>query len=867
MARRLVYQPSLDGLRAGAVLVVMFYHADVGPFHGGFLGVDIFFVLSGYLITSLLLTEYGHWRAIDLRAFWLQRARRLFPALFLMLFVVMVVGARLVEPERLGSLRADALSTLFYVANWRLVASGQSYFDQFLAPSPLVHTWSLAIEEQFYLIFPLLLLLVLRLGRGRRRPLLIAFSALALASATWMAWRFTPGVDPSAVYYSTFTRGQDLFVGATLAGLVFGKDLGGRSRHAFGWAGTELLGWCAAVALVVACLIASESDARLFRGGFLIVSVAVALVLRAVIIPGSRLGSVLSWEPARRIGLVSYGLYLWHWPIFIALSPARTGLGSFALAGLRFTLTGAVAYVSYRFLELPIRQGRLRAHLNARWVPAGALASGVVLVATILLSTSAAVGMPGVSAGPGALSTELKPPEAGQISVLVAGDSTARDLAWNVPPDLTPGLAVSSSTLTGCGIAVQAIVLGDQVTPEQKQCRGWDREWSRATSTLQPDIAVLAVGTWEVFDHFVDGKILRVDTPEYRTYLTSVYQRAVQSLGANGRPVVVLDVPCFQRIPWSPTGVDVSSFQNDPRRAQFVNGVLDDLARVDATQVTVIHQSSVLCSKGVPANLGDGTPLRPDGVHVSAAGGAYLWHWLEPQLRDLVAARHRNDKVVLAVGDSVVDSLAQAYRSPLSPGLRVIFDARASCGIEPSGTVVQGRLDPTPAECAPWQAEWRTQLARLRPAVLAAFFSIHEARDLAVPGGSLEPGSNSYRAHMNDFLDSLNALAASNGSRLVLVNDPCHAIADFGVGPDPALSNSPQRQAALNSVLTGYAVSHPQVRVVDFAAHMCSGASGSVEGIRRLRPDGLHFNTSGAVETWPWLAGQLLAASQSVEGP
>ena len=210
------YVPALDGLRALAVVAVMLYHGGVSWLPGGFLGVDLFFVLSGYLITTLLVTERARWGSIDLLAFWARRGRRLLPALFLMLIAVAVYAATLAPTNQQATIRGEGLATLLYVSNWWAIVHGHSYFDQFLQPSPLTHTWSLAIEEQWYLLFPVVLSLLL-VRRQVPRWLTWVLAGGALASAAWMAHLFHPGTDPSRAYFGTDSRVQDLFVGAALA--------------------------------------------------------------------------------------------------------------------------------------------------------------------------------------------------------------------------------------------------------------------------------------------------------------------------------------------------------------------------------------------------------------------------------------------------------------------------------------------------------------------------------------------------------------------------------------------------------------------------------------------------------------------------
>jgi Predicted acyltransferases len=320
----------LDGLRAISVLTILAYHVPVSWAKGGYWGVNTFFVVSGYLITGLLLREYDNWGSIDLPAFYLRRARRLLPALLLMLVSVSLVVPRVLDDQTPSTIRGDGLASLFYVANWRFIATGQSYFAQFgqTVASPFKHTWSLAIEEQYYLFFPLLLLVLLRLfGRRAKSRALGVVVLLAAASAALMALLYTPGGDPSRVYYGTDTRMQDVLVGAALA-LALSALPAGRvtswaaRRHtvltALGWSClTGVLVWCAAVPV----------SGWVFYGGYLAFDlVAAGLVLAVELVPSGAIAKVLGWKPLAWTGMISYGLYLWHYPIFVVLTEERTHL-------------------------------------------------------------------------------------------------------------------------------------------------------------------------------------------------------------------------------------------------------------------------------------------------------------------------------------------------------------------------------------------------------------------------------------------------------------------------------------------------------------------------------------------------------------
>jgi peptidoglycan/LPS O-acetylase OafA/YrhL len=356
---RLFYVPGLDGLRALAVTSVLFYHAGMAWMPGGFLGVEVFFVLSGYLITSLLLAEWQHRGSINLGAFWLRRARRLLPALFLLLIVVSLY-AILFLPDEVARLRGDALVASGYVTNWYLAFSQQSYFEFVGRPSLLQHLWSLAVEEQFYLLWPLLFvsgMLILKTRRG----MMLAALAGAVASVSLMAILYQPDVDPSRIYYGTDTRAAGLLIGCALAFVYsLSRSPARRSGRILApW--VDLLGFAGLGTLIYILRYLDETQSFLYQGGFAAVSITTATAIWAVVNPNARLFSgLLGWQPLRWIGMRSYGIYLWHWPIFDVTRPQLdTTLDGIPLLALRFGLTLALAELSYRFVETPIREGWL----------------------------------------------------------------------------------------------------------------------------------------------------------------------------------------------------------------------------------------------------------------------------------------------------------------------------------------------------------------------------------------------------------------------------------------------------------------------------------------------------------------------------
>jgi peptidoglycan/LPS O-acetylase OafA/YrhL len=411
--------PGLDGLRALAVIAVLLYHGGLTWIPGGFLGVEVFFVLSGYLITALLLAEWRAHGSVALKAFWLGRARRLLPALYLVL-VVTLAYAVVFLPGEVAGLRGDVFAALGYVTNWYLIFGHESYFEAIGRPSLLKHLWSLAVEEQFYLLWPLVVAIALSVGatRWRRRRVLALALAGAAASALLMALLYRPEMDPSRLYFGTDTRATGLLVGAALA-LVWAPwraalaprfqsvQRRSRLRRRWGWTAPRLLDVAGLVALgglTLLCLRLGEFQPSLYRGGLATVALFTAVVIMASAHPYSRLGSgLLGCWPLRWIGVRSYGIYLWHWPIFMVTRPGLdVPLDGWPLLALRFGLTLVLADLSYRYVETPVRKGALgkawrklresqglqRRRLTVLW--AGATVPLVALCAALGVATSQA---------------------------------------------------------------------------------------------------------------------------------------------------------------------------------------------------------------------------------------------------------------------------------------------------------------------------------------------------------------------------------------------------------------------------------------------------------------------------------------------
>jgi peptidoglycan/LPS O-acetylase OafA/YrhL len=402
------YVAGLDGIRALAVLCVIAYHLNVPGAGGGMLGVGVFFTLSGYLITDLLL---GHWRRhgdLGLAQFWLRRARRLLPALFLMLGAVSLWVA-LFDGSQLAGVRRQVLAASVYVSNWSTIAQHGSYFARFATPLPLDHLWSLAIEEQFYLVWPWLLLAGIWLLRSRAALALMTLAAAGL-SAWAMARAYHPGSDPTRAYEGTDTRAFGLLVGAALA-MVWPARIPERPPGARMTGLLDAAGIAGLVGIVALVWRTDSFSALLYPGGFVLLTFATAVVVAAVVNPRSRLGPALGCAPLRWIGVRSYGIYLWVWPIVVLANPTQSTFDA-PRAAAEVAATLLVASLSWRYVEEPIRHGALgrlwrRARVPGGWLRARrhALALSSAALASLLVPVLSLSGvLPEASAGAGAAS-------------------------------------------------------------------------------------------------------------------------------------------------------------------------------------------------------------------------------------------------------------------------------------------------------------------------------------------------------------------------------------------------------------------------------------------------------------------------------
>lgn len=795
------YVGALDGLRALAVLAVLVFHADLGVAAGGFLGVSVFFTLSGFLITSLLVAEHERTGRVALAAFYARRGRRLLPAAYACIAGVLLLGPWWVATQR-QDLPGDVVASVANVANWRFAFAERSYQDLFLgAPSPLAHFWSLAIEEQCYLVLPLVAAWALRRGGVRRLGLVLTALALASLLSTLLT------SDPDLVYNGTHTRAAELLVGAVAALLVRRRRLGVRS------------GVVAAVGgLAVLTVLVATTDLRtawLYRGGFVAVAVVSAITVIGLV---GRHGParVVGCRPMVAVGRRSYGVYLYHWPVFLVLTAERTGLSHWPLFGARLAVTAALVVASYRWLEMPVRRARvLAAPVRARWV-AGASALGLVVAALV------AVPAPGftrtevlLALGDDDTVEFTLPSTTEPVSthparppvVLVVGSSAAPVASLRAA-----GFDVVDGTAADCpvvpGVELQ---LPDGSVVDTTACRRAEVAWPVLLTSSSPDLVVLAGGPLDL------GVV-----------------RTAEQFG----------------------------FPTPDNLAEVA-------ARLAVTEAGVRAALDVLREADIPVLLyrepATVDPLRLDEVfgHAAVDGARPM-----PVLRDLPsltsAARRAldaNDRHgpgpvrLLVVGDSTSLDLAQALSDGGDGRLAVLWAGANGCPF------VRTEARRTSAD-VPWGEEPCPDFATKLPPLLESFrpnavlvvagpTELSEQRYAGDPAGHVagDPSFVAFHdAEMAAFLDVV-------GDVPVLVADAVPIRAGRWATPEMA---SPERLLAWQAQIDRWDAASDQVSVFPYAGPLLAYEAAHGD----LRTDGVHPDVVGLTDLArstlvPWLVAAL----------
>lgn len=598
----------LDGLRGLAVLGVLFFHGGFSWATGGFLGVSLFFTLSGYLITSLLLAERSANNQINLNHFWTRRVRRLLPAALVAISAVAIYGWFFATDTQRINLRGDLLGSLFYVANWQFVARGSSYSDIQGGQSLVQHFWSLAIEEQFYVLWPLLAAAALAFWARRGLTIITALLIAVSVCCCILMWNvFDSSTD--TIYFSTQTRAAEILIGAALAlVLPLGdrRQISQRNSRAL-----RVLAPIAGLILLVLWVTTSQSSAWLYNAGFAVHALLAALIIAAVVIGGT-LCDHLAWKPLVAIGLVSYGLYLYHWPIFAILTEDRVGLGQYGTFIVRMSVTAVITLLSYRFLEQPIRKAKSISNRTV-WiaVPVSmALVAGLVLIATRDTPTIAYANFdtskPTISmvdsdigASP-STSTAEKLTAPTPRALLTIGDSGMYDA--------TPALRATFfaiGTQTSVEIAFPGIGLTYGGTPN------WRQEWQQKVDENQPELSIVMLGGFDY--NFVNAN----GSDAYRP----IVDELVSILTSRGGRVAWLSMLPCGRVP-------------DAEQ----NAVFAELPARFPGQVTYINTADAFSGCPKSETLPDGSVVqlrKADNWHLCPAGAARLAAYVHNKIYDV----------------------------------------------------------------------------------------------------------------------------------------------------------------------------------------------------------------------------------------
>lgn len=628
---RLAHVPAYDGLRGAAVAAVVVYHLAPSTLPGGFVGVDMFFVLSGFLISSLLITELDGTGRVDVGRFLVRRVRRLTPAMLLLLVALTVSAAWWASPLEAERLRDHGWWTLAYLANWRFIADGTTYTDVIAGASPLRHVWSLAIEEQFYLLVVIALALVgsrHRRGADRRHGASPAWVlVVAVVSASAMAAGSLAGWSASRLYFGTDTRAFALLLGVALGTW--------RGRRAFVERRPTVvagLGFGGVIVLGIAMAVASETATWMFRGGFVAVALASAgMVLAAPTV--ASLGTALSWRPIVALGVISYGVYLWHWPVVVILDESRTGRSGLSLLVLRVVVTLAASIGSYVLVERPIRRGALGARFGRRALavtPAATLAVVLVLAAAPrLVAEPDAVARP---VPPTSTIADREPTSSPAVPrrLVVLGDSVAHTLAGGTVgsfPDFTPWspeqspfdpstVSLTSLARPGCSflpgeIAVVAADGSVSGASLEQFCGDWRGDLDAALAAGADDLALLFSN--DVEDRMIDGDLVRFDGDAYPPLLDALLDELRTDAETAGTRLVL--VAAAPRGDGLPTTTNVGGW----RERRMATLLADYVER--HPEVLLVDLGPAICVEGDcdPSWRYDGLHFTPEGAARAAA--------------------------------------------------------------------------------------------------------------------------------------------------------------------------------------------------------------------------------------------------------
>ena len=624
---RIPFQPALDGLRGVLLFAVLAFHSEFPWAVGGFLPLPTFFVLSGYLITSLFLAEWESTGRIGLTAFWGRRLRRLMPAALLCLGGMSLFALLFATPDQLVRLRADVFWSLAYLANWHFIVSETDYTALFVAPSPIQHFWSLAVEEQFYLAYPLVVVAGLRIGNGSRGALAAILGALLLLSVA-ASWALSAsGASIDRLYYGTDSRGAELAVGCLLGVLLHGRTLAHPlARRALEWAGLLGLG-----AMVWLWTFVELEWRGLYTGGLLAYAVLTSVVIAAAVQPRGPVRVLLSGRTLGWAGRLSYGGYIFHWPLFLALSPERTGLDGWALFALRVTATLTVSQLSYTLLETPIRTARaLSGRRAALALPAAMVTVVLAVTATAGGGSDGAIDLDGAAKEMAEL--EAQAPNAAhepratrsraRPRIAVYGDSTAMRLGLALGKTYREGKrAVPRPGVAqmGCGLMEEGTLRFRGLERDRREdCGDRDALYGQSLVKSKPDVAVVLFGPWDVADRRLPGddRWRKLGDPKLDAVLRAEIEAMVDLLSRDGALVIWVTSPRIQVMAPGNVPPQRPYPESDPRRMERFNELVYELGERRPDVVRIVDLAAYMST--LPPE--QDRRFRPDGVHPTNEG-------------------------------------------------------------------------------------------------------------------------------------------------------------------------------------------------------------------------------------------------------
>ncbi len=642
------YEPSLDGIRAFSVIAVMLYHANIAWLPGGFLGVEVFFVVSGFLITSLLIEEHESTQRIDLKQFWIRRARRLLPALFVMLCATAICVA-FYATDSAPDFRRDVLPSLGYFSNWwQILAVDTPYFAASSLPV-LRHLWSLAVEEQWYLIWPLLFIFVF--GAKWMRPkisgVLLLLCSGAIMFATALRFVQDDETRTNFLYLSTITRSSGLLLGAAVA--LLWRPWRKTSPSSW-WKSSVADALAVASIAVIGVLMATVhvADARLYQGGLAVTTIASAVIIAVVMRPnGLFVKKFFSQELFVKIGRRSYGLYLWHWPIFV-ITRARDSGNRLAVA---LALTIIINEFVYQYVEIPTRQGALgkwwrnRQQLSAmhRRLP---LLIAAAVVASLGITGVKVVGIEArdlsidtstanvIFSVPTTVASASSLPAASTTSTTIAklprklvivGDSQAHSLAINKPSGIEETFVITNGSIDGCGVYDRGVGVGGTNGNFRRNfanCVGFEKKWAKSATTARADVALVVIGAWEVLDLKINGFTFAVKTSPADTIFRTQMKRGIDALRSTGATVALLEVACMRPVDSKGGPVPALPQRGDDTRTKHLNDLLREIAAPEDDGVFFVSGPKEWCSD---PKISTSLSYRWDGVHAYKPGAKLIF--------------------------------------------------------------------------------------------------------------------------------------------------------------------------------------------------------------------------------------------------